>query len=209
MLKSFFATVLVLLFSALTYSQIIQDYGFKIGYVNSSQTNTNEDIDQNIVRKSGYSISAFVDLFDLNGLSISPEIKYIQKGVGFEFIITGPDGPEPLGKKTEYIYHNYLSIPLSVTYKMKLEVGKPYIKISPRYDILLNSSDDFNHPSSTYDDYKNSFGGTISIGFIPSLNIAINPFIEISYHMDFTNTYSGIYNKIKNNALEICTGLIL
>jgi hypothetical protein len=209
MLKSFFAIVFILLFSSLSFSQIVQDYGFKIGYVNSSQNNTNKDIDGITARKSGYSVSAFVDLFDLNGFSISPEIKYIQKGVGYEFIITGPEGPEPLGKKTEYIYHNYLSIPLSLLYKVQFGFGAPFIKIAPRYDILLSSSDDFNTLSSNYDDYKNVFGGTFSIGLIPKLKIAINPFIEISYHMDFSNTYTGVNNKIKNNALEVCIGLLL
>ena len=65
------------------------------------------------------------------------------------------------------------------------------------------------YETPVYDNYKNVFGGTLSAGFIPKLNIAITPFIEISYHMDFTNTYSGVNNKIKNNALEVCVGLIL
>jgi len=209
MKKETLLIVILILFSSQVYSQIIQDYGFKIGYVNSSQNYSNKVIDEITERKNGYSFSAFVDLFNFNGFFVSPEIKFIQKGVGLKLIITGPEGPEPLGKKTEYIYHNYLSIPVYVLYKYKFEVGDPFIKIAPRYDILLNSSDDFNQPTSTYDDYKNTFGGTVSIGFIPNISIAINPFIEISYHMDFTNTYSGVNNKIKNNALEVCIGLLL
>jgi len=88
-----------------------------------------------------------------------------------------------------------------------LDVGIPYFKIAPRYDILLASGDDFNSIASTYDNYKNVFGGTFSIGFIPKLNFIFNPFIEISYHPDFSDTYSGIYNKIKNNAVEINIGI--
>ena len=92
---------------------------------------------------------------------------------------------------------------------MQLDAGIPFFKIAPRYDILLSSYDDFNSIASTYDNYKNVFGGTFSIGFIPNLNIVFNPFIEISYHMDFSDTYSGVNNKIKNNAVEINIGVQL
>ena len=207
--KKLFLIFIVLLFSSKIYSQIINTYGLKLGYVNSSQTFTNKAIDDIAKRKSGFSISAFVDLFNFNGFSISPEIKYIQKGVGLGTVITGPEGPEPIGKTTEYIYHNYLSIPISLVYKMQLDAGIPFFKIAPRYDILLSSYDDFNSIASTYDNYKNVFGGTFSIGFIPNLNIVFNPFIEISYHMDFSDTYSGVNNKIKNNAVEINIGVQL
>jgi len=207
MIKKLYLISIVLLFSTTIYSQFIQSYGLKIGYISSSPTYTNKVIDDITKRKSGFSVSAFIDIFDFNGFSISPEIKYIQKGVGLEMVVTGPEGPEPIGKKTEYIYHNYLSIPVSLVYKMKLGIGIPFVKIAPRYDILLSSDDDFNSPASTYDNYKNVFGGTFSIGFIPNLNIVFNPFIEISYHMDFSDTYSGTNNKIKNNSMEINLGV--
>lgn len=207
--KKLLLIFIVLLFSTKIYSQIIQTYGLKIGYVNSSQTYTNKVTDDITKRKSGFSFSVFVDLFNFDGFSISPEIKYIQKGVGLELIVTGPEGQEPIGKTTKYIYHNYLSIPISFVYRMQLGAGIPFIKIAPRYDILLSSDDDFNSPASTYESYKNVFGGTVSIGFIPNLNFAFNPFIELSYHMDFTDTYSGTNNKIKNNAMEINLGVQL
>lgn len=57
------------------------------------KNNTNKDIDKTTERKSDIVFSALVDLFNLNSFSISPEIKYIQKGVGFKLIITGSDGP--------------------------------------------------------------------------------------------------------------------
>ena len=198
---------ILFLTTSISFSQTLNNYGIKVGYVNSSQDYTNKDINESTKRKSGFSFSVFVDLFDFSGLSISPEIKYIQKGVGFEMILTGPDSPKPIGKEVDYIYHNYLSIPISIVYKLKSSFGQPFIKIAPRYDILLNSYDDFEIHSS-YKDYKNSFGGTISLGIIPKLNIGINPFIETSYHFDFTDTYQNQYNAIKNNAFEINIGII-
>ena len=56
-------------------------------------------------------------------------------------------------------------------------------------------------------DYKDVFGGTFSLGFIPKLKTVINPFIEISYHLDFTNSFSIPTNKIKNRALEFNVGI--
>ena len=207
MKKYFFLSFFFLLLSTNHYSQIIQDYGLKIGYVNSSQVFTNEDA---ITRRiNGYSISAFVELFNFKGFSISPELKYIRKGVGLEAIYIGSDVPQPNLKFN--VHHNYLSIPISIVYKMQLGLGTPFIKIAPRYDILLESYNDLSsprNPTSIYDEYKNVFGGTFSIGFIPELFIVVNPFIEVSYHMDFTDTYSTRNTKIKNNALEINLGLL-
>ena len=208
MKKQYLLFIIIFLFSFKIHSQIIQGYGIKLGYVNSSQSFNNSLWDEDTKRKNGYSISAFIALFNLSGFSISPEVKYIQKGVGIEFIVTGEDSPEPIGTKTEYIYHNYLSIPISLMYKIQLEIGSPFFKAAPRYDILLKSSDDFKSPASTYDDYKNVFGGTISIGFIPKFDSLIIPFIEFSYHIDFTYTYSNIFEKIKNNAFEINLGVL-
>jgi len=205
--KYLFILALLLITTFSVPAQIIHNYGFKVGYVSSSQTYSGIELDNSTKRKSGYSFSAFVDIFNFNGFSISPEIKYIQKGAGLEFVYTGPDSPEPIGKKIDYVYHNYLSIPISLVYKIQLNTGIPFLKFAPRYDILLNSYDDMNFPESTYDNYKNVFGGTFSIGFIPNLHTDINPFIEISYHLDFTSTYSSSFMKFKNNVVEINLGV--
>ncbi len=206
-MKYLFIITLILLTTISASAQIIQNYGFKVGYVSSSQTYSNFDLDNSIKRKSGYSFGVYADIFNFNGFSISPELKYIQKGMGLELVITGEEGPEPIGKKIEYVYHNYLSIPISLVYKIQLISGTPFLKIAPRYDILLNSHDDFNSTSSTYDNYKNVFGGTLSIGFIPNLNMVFNPFIEFSYHLDFTSTYSNSFTEIKNNVFEVNLGI--
>lgn len=207
MKKVFIGLSLLLMSTSILLSQTINNYGIKVGYVSSNQDFSNNDIDNTTKRKNGFSFSAFIDLFNFSGFSISPEIKYIQKGVGFEMILTGPDSPEPIGKKSYYIYNNYLSIPIALIYKVELNAGTPFVKIAPRYDILLNSDDEFNLLASTDDDFKNVFGGTFSVGFVPNLNIVFNPFIEISYHMDFMDTYSERNNRIRNNAVEINLGI--
>lgn len=199
--------LLCLFFEISTSAQVIQNYGFKVGYVSSTYTYSGLDLNNSTKWKSGYSFSAFVDIFNVNGFSLSPEIKYIQKGAGLDFVQTGPDSPEPIGIKTIFFYHNYLSIPISLVYKFQLNAGTPFIKLAPRYDILLKSYDDVNFPASTYDNYKNAFGGTISAGFIPNLQMVVNPFIEISYHMDFTSMFSKTFMKIKNNVVEINLGV--
>jgi len=205
--KYLYILILFLITAFSAPAQIIHNYGFKVGYVSSTYTYSGIDLENSTKRKSGYSFSAFVDIFNVNGFSISPEIKYIQKGAGLEFVHTGPDSPEPIEIKTDFVYHNYLSIPISLVYKFQLNAGIPFIKLAPRYDILLNSYDDSNLPASTYDNYKNVFGGTISVGFIPNLQMVMNPFIEISYHMDFTSMFSSPLMKIKNNVVEINLGV--
>ncbi len=209
-MKKYYLIILFTLFSSISFSQIIQDYGLKIGYVNSGQSYTNFSFEDNLIRKSGFSISAFTDLFNIDGFSLSPEVKYIQKGVGFIFVITGEEGPEPLGEKISHVYLNYISIPLSILYKIPLSAGIPYLKIAPRYDIFLSSYDDFNSAvAASLTDYKNTFGMSFSVGFIPEFDLEIKPFVEFSYHYDITDSYSNVNISIKNNAFEISLGILL
>ncbi|MFA6979116.1 MAG: outer membrane beta-barrel protein [Ignavibacteriaceae bacterium] len=205
-MKKYVLCFLVLVFSSSSFAQFLQGYGFKIGYVSSRQDYTFKIVDDLIEWKSGFSVSVYADLFSFNNFSISPELKYIQKGWRGEFVSTGPESPEPIGKEYKDFHHNYLSIPISLKYSMDLIIGKTFIKIAPRYDIRLKSYDDFDSPSSTYKDFKNVFGGTLSLGFMPKLDIGLNPFVEISYHLDFTNSFSIPNNSIKNRAIEISLG---
>ncbi len=202
--------ILIILFSTSIYSQIIRDYGFKVGYVSALETYAKQHVNIKTKSKIGYSVSVFLDLFNLNGISISPEVKYIQKGTEM-LIAVGSVDPTPIPDHRVYIYHNYLSIPISFSYRIPLSFGTPFLRLSPRYDILLNSYNDYNSAdfSNTNDQgFKNDFGGSFSLGFIPKIKIMFIPFIELSYHMDFTSTYSSPSNSIKNNAFEINFGIL-
>ena len=202
--------LIIIVLSTFIYSQTIQDYGFKLGYVNSLETITNQPNNIKIRSKNGYSFSIFLDLFNLHGISITPEIKYIRKGV--KWLV--PDGnfpPDYIPDHILNIYHDYLSIPIYFSYRIPLSFGTPFISLAPRYDILINSyNDDYenDYANLIHEDFNNDFGGTVSIGFIPKLGIFLNPFIELSYNLDFTSTYSNSINSIKNNAFEINIGVL-
>ena len=88
---------------------------------------------------------------------------------------------------------------------MNFLIGKPYVKIAPRYDILLKSYNNF--CTAVFADLKDVFGGTLSLGFIPKLDIGLNPFIEISYHLDLTKSFEIAAASIKNRALELSLGI--
>lgn len=195
--------------NSIIFSQIINSYGVKLGYVHSTQDYSIKDIDNVINWKSGFSVSAFVDLFNFSSFSLSPEIMYIQKGATMDFITTGPEGPEPNGKITQHVFHNFLSIPISIKYTVAQTFGNLFFKAAPRYDILLKSYDDFEYSAADYSDYENVFGGSFSIGFEPNINFSINPFVELSYHLDFVNTFSNEFLEIKNRAIEINIGILL
>ena len=135
--------------NSIIFSQIINNYGIKVGYVHSTQDYSLKGLDNLIDWKSGLSAGAFIDLFSFNSFSLSPEIKYIQKGSSSEFVITGPTGPEPNRKITQHVYHNFLSIPVSIKYNMKQTFGNLFFKAGPRYDILLKSYDDFEYSSAS------------------------------------------------------------
>ncbi|MHB8337891.1 MAG: outer membrane beta-barrel protein [Ignavibacteriaceae bacterium] len=204
-------SLLIIILSSTICSQTIQDYGVKIGYVSSRESYTSQPIYNRKIRsKSGYSVSIFLDLFNLKGISVSPEVKYIQKGVEMVIPIGSAD-PTPRPDKIVDIYHNYLSIPISFSYRIPLSFGIPFLRLAPRYDILLSSYEDYNDanlPNSIYQGFKNDFGGSFSLGFIPKFDIGFSPFIELSYHMDFTSTYSSPSNSIKNNTFEVDLGVL-
>lgn len=202
-----YCCILIICFTNISFSQVLNSYGIKVGYVHSRQDYSVKDIDDFIEWKSGFSISIYADLFNYNNFSVSPEVKYIEKGWVGKFIITGPESPAPIGIKYEYVHHNYLSLLFSIQYKIDYKFGKALLKLAPRYDKRLKSYDDFDNNPSTYKDYKDVFGGTFSLGFIPKLKTVINPFIEISYHLDFSNSFSIPTNKIKNRALEFNLGI--
>lgn len=209
MKRLLFISLLFITSNSIIFSQIINNYGIKVGYVHSTQDYSIKDIDNLINWKSGVSVSAFIDLFDVNSFSLSPEIKYIPKGSTTEFVTTGPTGPEPNRKITQHVNHNFLSIPVSIKYNMKQTFGNLFFKAGPRYDILLKSYDDFEYSSADYSDYENVFGGSFSIGFEPDLILPINPFVELSYHLDFTNTFSNESLEIKHRAIEMNIGILL
>jgi len=199
--------IFALLFTAKINSQNIQGYGVKVGYVNTKPTYSPVPNGENIKSRDGFSISVYADLFALNDfIFIEPELKYIQKGSIHEYFLNGPDSPNTLLNGVFNIRQNYLSVPISLVYKVYSSTGSTFIKFAPRYDFLLSSNADFSSSSASWNQYKNVFGGTVSIGYAPTIRAAVKPFIEVSYHTDFTDTYSGSLVKIHNSAVEFCFG---
>jgi len=211
-MKKFLLTITILFLIPFSLkSQIINNYGLKIGFAQTTQNSDNKVYNQTINFTDGFSISAFVDLFNFNGFSISPEIKYIQKGAQFNVLPQLEYGPAVVIYQKYKLHQSYLSIPIFLIYKKELAVGEPYIKIAPRYDILLRTTDNINSSNSYYNnvDFKNVFGGSLSIGIIPKINFIFKPILELSYQTDFTESYMINGNSMKNEVFEFSLGFIL
>lgn len=210
-MKKFLLTITILfLISFSVKSQIINNYGLRIGIAQTTQNSDNKVYNQTISFTDGFSVSAFVDLFNFNGFCISPEIKYIQKGAQFNVLPHLEYGPAVVIYQKYKLHQSYLSIPIFFVYKKELAIGEPYIKVAPRYDILLRTTDNINSSKSYYKnvDFKNVFGGTLSIGFAPKIDFMLKPILELSYQTDFTESYMINGNSMKNEVFEFSLGFI-
>jgi hypothetical protein len=169
----------------------------KFGYVSSGQTSSTVIQYWDIERKDGITFGAFIHLFNFNGISISPEIKYIEKGSTQTLII---EGIEEKGT----IEQEFISVPILITYKFNQEFGNLFLKVGPRYDFFINSKDNFKLTDFGHIENQNTFGLDFSISYSLNSFKNINPIIEASFSYDIEE----VSDHIKNNLFSINAGII-
>ena len=149
--------VIFVLSTSLSYSQIIKDYGLKIGGTISHQnwdySNLGFDPGFNPDNKLGFNFGIFLESPDLSFLRIVGELNFIQKGIQEELIVTTPESPIGTGEtKLWELGINYLN--LSILAKPNLNFGliKPYLLVGPKIDLELSKS--VESQESFYDEFK-------------------------------------------------------
>jgi hypothetical protein len=204
MKKVFVISLILFLFPTMTYSQILNSYGVKLGTVISSPTWTKaSENDSKVKNISAFDIGGFISLQFLKNLSIVPELHFLQKGFKYPVQVTSLYQPNGTG---EYYYTkssaSYLSLPLNISwifYKVSFDL---YIYGGARFDFVIDKQG--NEWQYYFDRFKNSdFGLSTGIGIRTREIIGIGTGLEFRYSPNITESYSDDYEQIKNKSFEI------
>ena len=210
-LKKFLSTQILtsLLLALLVNSySTAQGFGIKGGLSYSGQDYEYDIASFSVDRLSQSGITAGIFLtYDVWLLSeLRFEFEYVQKGSGVDVLLTTEQYPEGyeriiIQERIHYISLNVLATPtLARNWTLS-----PYFVIGPRIDILTSTSS--NYPSLVLDDLNPAvLGGTIGIGFKLPLNSSSLLF-EGVYNYDFTHAYDKGVLTVKNNSIQLTTGL--
>lgn len=204
-----FTLVMMLLALFITSSAMSQDFGIRVGLSSSGQSYKYDIADFEVERLNQYGISAGIFLSYKVGIlpELRFEVDYVQKGSSIDVLITSeqyPDGFERIiiQDRINYVSINVLALPVL----LKSRTIAPYFIIGPRIDILAGYTSDF--PSLVLDDLKSTiFGATIGVGIILNSNSAASFLVEIIYNPDFSNAYEKGVLTVRNNTLQLMTGI--
>jgi hypothetical protein len=144
------------------------------------------------------------------GLSIQPEVMYLQKGAIYE-----PNTGDIYVTQKITFTSSYIDIPVLVKFNLPIPVFSPYIEGGVSYGILLSAkykdeinSNDPNHPSSSdetdiKDDVtKNDLSIVVGVGF--DLSILD---IDARYMIGTTKLYKDSDAKVFNRGIILTAGL--
>lgn len=192
-------------------AQFIAGYGFKGGLTIANQdfeyTHFHTDDNKN---RTGMSIGAFIELFDLHSIHLLSEVYYIQKGVINEQIKTGEEGPEPIGTLRYDNRVDYFSISILAKIFFKTGSFSPYLAVGPRCAMMISYKSEDHLFDPVYDEFEKwDFGGDIGIGCEYRISNNFDLISEIRYSPGFSKAYESEYLKVKNKSYMFLVGVKL
>jgi len=190
-------------------AQLLKNCGLKIGV-----TSADQKYDLKLApgletkRRVGFNVGAFAEWFDVPLFSLVTQVEYTQRGMGQDFIVTGPSGPNPIGVKTLYSRLDYVSVPILGKLRFPSGPVSPYIVAGPRADFLVGYKSDEGAFNSVYDKFKKtSFGGSAGIGIQIESLLPIAVLAEARYNFDFADSYETDLLKVRNSAFDFWLGV--
>jgi hypothetical protein len=189
-------------------AQLVKAYGPKVAFTSAHQDFNYTYTDVEVKRRNGFNAALFVEWLNLPFISAVTQLEYVQRGMGMEFVRTGPEGPEVVGRFTRYNRVDYLSIPQLAKIAIPVGMFSPYLSTGPRIDFLLGYKSDDGLFNAVYDEFKKTnIGGTISIGLESVELLPIGLLVEARYNFDFADSYSTQYLKVRNNSFDVWLGV--
>jgi hypothetical protein len=188
-------------------AQLVKNYGLKMA-VTSADQEFGMTLDTK--RRVGFNIGAFAEWLDVPLFSVITQVEYTQRGTGQVFIMTGPSGPEPIGRKTLYSRLDYISVPVLAKLRFQTGLISPYILAGPRLDFLLGYKSDEGAFNTLYDKFKKTtFGASTGIGVQVESFLPVTLLAEARYNFDLTDSYDAYSWKVRNNALDFWLGIAI
>jgi len=207
--KIIILSLLIFFGSNLLYSQIIKDYGIKIGLTSSNiyVRNLKPIVDGNSTYYVNYpsgqlispTISLWAKLIENKIIDLEIETSYILKGMSEAQTVhmpTNPDGPFIEEKYDFSLTLKYIQINLNSQIKYDVEKIKLYGIVGPAVSYLLVNENFLMNKNKRK---KIILGYNLGLGIDFSNLIDKNVFIEIKYNGDFTSFYSenaDVWNKV-------------
>jgi len=189
-------------------AQLITSWGVKAGLTSASQK-----LDYSLTpapttkRRIGITGAAFAEWLNLPSVSLITQIEYTQRGMGQEFIVAGPSGPQQIGTRTLFGTLHYLSIPLLVKAKIAFPVLAPYLLAGPRVDFLLSTSSDEGAFDILYGKMKRRmYGASVGIGVQTDAILPVALLFEVRYNFDLQDSYATDLLTVRNNAFDFWIG---
>jgi hypothetical protein len=205
--------VVLLLFACTVNAQLVKSYGFKVAVTSAFQKFdysplggiSNSDIPWK--RKTCINAGLFIEWLNLPIVSVITQLDYRQVGVGAPVGFYDTVG-NILSSSILYGKVNYISMPLLLKAELPTTIVCPYLLLGSRIDHLISYSSDRDFWSPVYKQFeKTVYGGTFGIGLETKHILPVTAILEFRYNMDFTDSYSDEYLKIKNNSYDFCLGI--
>jgi hypothetical protein len=192
-------------------AQLVASYGIKAGLTSASH-NLEYRLTPapTIRRRVGMTAAGFVEWLNLPSVSLITQIEYTQRGMGQDFLVTGPSGPQAIGTRTLFGRLHYLSIPVLVKAQIIFPGLAPYLLAGPRADFLLSTSSDEGAFDILYSKMKRStYGASVGLGIQTSAILPVKLLFEARYNFDLQDSYATDLLNVRNNAFDFWLGAAL
>lgn len=151
--------------------------------------------------RMGLDVGVSAEWYDQGRVSLLTEVRYVQKGVIEERVVTGPN--DPVGQLREFESRvDYVSVPLLVRLDLLGGDIRPYLAAGPRVDVNVSHRADNLH-SPVYDGLDRwDLGADLVCG------VRIRRFsLEGRYGHTFGHSYESAVLKVRNRSTSLLLGL--
>jgi len=201
----------------LCFSQVLHNYGLKIGTVASSQdwtfSSSVNTSSVNIKQRWGIDFGGFIEWLDSPCFTILTELHYIQKGFSSETIannqtVTSSSDPRnpSMYQVTAYaipIRVDYLSIPILAKLSFPVEYVAPYLILGARIDFHLKTISDTDKRGTYALCDQTDYGFTLGGGVTSNSLLPFRVGAEFRYSPSLQNLSNSDLSTIKNKSIEI------
>ena len=201
-MKCVLSLLFLLFLSNNNYSQIIDNYGLKLGfsYSNIDEQYSDAQLNGETYFKWGLCVAVFTETSLFKNINLISEIGYIQKGYEEDFTKADAFG-EKTGTFTYKERFDYLTIKLLPSYKFELSSFTPYVFIGPKLDFKLNIQSEQNNLFKVLNNEQ--FGLSYGAGVKLNKLLRYPILVEINSDYDFGYCFSNEFLKVRNISYEL------
>lgn len=198
----FFLLAVAVFFSQTAVGQTVSGFGIKGGVGLADQNFAYRDGFANEFKhRTGFDAGFYVQWLKKSSFNILTEFHYLQKGMKSEQILTGQDGPEPLGSFLVENRVDYLSVPILAKVSLRETTLQPYLVVGPGFDFLLSYDSDF---------FKAVYEKFSAVDVTANIGVGLQSgqlLFEARFSQGIRNAYQTESLQVKNRTFTALVGL--